>query len=413
MALDGRFLKINDALKAYAPLASPIFTGTPMAPTAAQTVNNTQIATTAFVKAAIAALVNGSPAALDTLEELAVALGDDPNFSTTVLNALAGKLAKDQNGADIADKGAFLRNIGAARAYASGVNIGGDSGAWTTVEFIAWLKNQGAFNHPFWICKGAWYYAGNKVITDTGIGNIQLAGAVIEVIGAENATTIRVTTPSTVTAAGAVPNAQFVYINHGDGYSPGWRRDYNTRNKPSADDVGALSLSGGTVTGRVDIVADNGALEIKAASAGAASYIRARDSAGANSWYVGKGGASSNDVMLHSYTHNTALVLKSDRVESNKNLYIGGNIVLTDAAAAQKYALRSIRVNGKPLSADVNLLASDINAWNKTEADARYLMKTATAAAATKLATPRKINGVAFDGSADITLTPENLGFAE
>ncbi|HIE0172821.1 phage tail protein [Serratia marcescens] len=49
---------------------------------------------------------------------------------------------------------------------------------------------------------------------------------------------------------------------------------------------------------------------------------------------------------------------------------------LTDAQAAQKYALRSIKVNGKPLSADVNLLAADINAWNKTEADGRYLAKT-------------------------------------
>ncbi|MBJ2094068.1 phage tail protein [Serratia ureilytica] len=49
---------------------------------------------------------------------------------------------------------------------------------------------------------------------------------------------------------------------------------------------------------------------------------------------------------------------------------------LTDAQAAQKYALRSIKVNGKPLSADVNLLAADVNAWNKTEADGRYLAKT-------------------------------------
>lgn len=74
-----------------APLVSPALTGIPTAPTPAQTVNNTQIATTAFVKAAIAAIVNGSPAALDTLKELADALGGDANFSTTVLNALSGK----------------------------------------------------------------------------------------------------------------------------------------------------------------------------------------------------------------------------------------------------------------------------------------------------------------------------------
>ncbi|MGM3168946.1 gp53-like domain-containing protein [Dickeya chrysanthemi] len=75
----------------YAPLASPALTGTPTAPTAEQTVNNTQLATTAFVKAAMAALVASSPATLDTLNELAAALGNDPNFATTITNALALK----------------------------------------------------------------------------------------------------------------------------------------------------------------------------------------------------------------------------------------------------------------------------------------------------------------------------------
>ncbi|MBT9293284.1 hypothetical protein [Prosthecodimorpha staleyi] len=74
-----------------APLASPAFSGTPTAPTAAAGTNTTQLATTAFVAAAVAALINSSPAALDTLKELATALGNDANFATTVTNALAGK----------------------------------------------------------------------------------------------------------------------------------------------------------------------------------------------------------------------------------------------------------------------------------------------------------------------------------
>ncbi|EMC9795307.1 phage tail protein [Enterobacter kobei] len=86
---------LNNALALKAPLASPVLTGTPTAPTAAQTVNNTQIATTAFVKSAIAALVASSPSALDTLNELAAALGNDPNFATTMTNALAGKQPLD------------------------------------------------------------------------------------------------------------------------------------------------------------------------------------------------------------------------------------------------------------------------------------------------------------------------------
>lgn len=74
-----------------APLASPTFTGTPAAPTAAPGTNTTQVSTTAFVQAALAALVASSPAALDTLNELASALGNDANFATTITNALALK----------------------------------------------------------------------------------------------------------------------------------------------------------------------------------------------------------------------------------------------------------------------------------------------------------------------------------
>ncbi len=78
-----------------APLNSPALTGTPTTPTARQGTNNTQIASTAFVMAAIAALVDSSPDALNTLNELAAALGNDPNFATTMTNALAGKQPKD------------------------------------------------------------------------------------------------------------------------------------------------------------------------------------------------------------------------------------------------------------------------------------------------------------------------------
>ena len=84
-----------DETNKKAPLNSPALTGTPTTPTAQQGTNNTQIASTAFVMAAIAALVDSSPDALNTLNELAAALGNDPNFATTMTNALAGKQPKD------------------------------------------------------------------------------------------------------------------------------------------------------------------------------------------------------------------------------------------------------------------------------------------------------------------------------
>ncbi|EKJ6344410.1 TPA: phage tail protein [Escherichia coli] len=159
------------------------------------------------------------------------------------------RLQKDQNGADIPGKDTFTKNIGACRAFGGSVST--TTGDWTTAQFIEWLDSQGAFNHPYWMCKGSWSYGNNKIITDTGCGNIHLAGAVIEVMGIKSAMTIRITTPTTSTGGGTT-NAQFTYINHGTDYSPGWRRDYNSRNKPTASEIGALP-SGGTAVSSVNL----------------------------------------------------------------------------------------------------------------------------------------------------------------
>ncbi len=150
------------------------------------------------------------------------------------------RLQKDQNGADIPGKDTFTKNIGACRAY-SGV-LSTEAGNWTTAQFIEWLDSRGAFNHPYWMCKGSWSYANNKIITDTGCGDIHLAGCVVEVMGTKSAITIRVTTPTTSTGGGTT-SAQFTYINHGDGYSPGWRRDWNRQGDSM---TGTINQDGGS-----------------------------------------------------------------------------------------------------------------------------------------------------------------------
>ncbi|EKG6947336.1 phage tail protein [Escherichia coli] len=135
---------INNVLALKAPLSSPALTGTPTAPTAEQSVNNTQIATTAFVKSAIAGMVGSAPAALDTLNELAAALGNDPNFATTMLNALAGKQPLDNtltnlSGKDVAGLLAYL-GLGEGSALPVGVPV-----PWPLeTPPTGWLKCNGA-----------------------------------------------------------------------------------------------------------------------------------------------------------------------------------------------------------------------------------------------------------------------------
>ncbi|EOM1496898.1 phage tail protein [Escherichia coli] len=151
------------------------------------------------------------------------------------VNQASGALQKNQNGADIPNKDKFTQTIGACRSFHGAISTG--AGNWTTAQLIEWLDSQGAFNHPYWMCKCSWSYGNNKIITDTGCGTIHLAGCVIEVMGNKGAMTIRVTTPST-SSGGGITNAQFTYINHGDAYAPGWRRDYNTKNQQPAFALG-------------------------------------------------------------------------------------------------------------------------------------------------------------------------------
>ncbi|EFH9030621.1 prophage tail fiber N-terminal domain-containing protein [Escherichia coli] len=190
-------------------------------------------------------IVQLSSATNSTSETLAAT----PKAVKTAYDNAEKRLQKDQNGADIPGKDTFTKNIGACRAFGGSVST--ITGNWTTAQFIEWLDSQGAFNHPYWMCKGSWSYGNNKIITDTDCGNIHLAGAVIEVMGIKSAMTIRITTPTTSTGGGTT-NAQFTYINHGTDYSPGWRRDYNSRNKPTASEIGALP-SGGTAVSSVNL----------------------------------------------------------------------------------------------------------------------------------------------------------------
>ncbi|HEH1565191.1 TPA: phage tail protein [Escherichia coli] len=128
----------------YAQKHNPTFTGEPKAPTPAAGNNTTRIATTEFVQAAITALINGAPATLDTLKEIAAAINNDPKFSTTINNALSGKQPLDEtlthlSGKDVAGLLAYL-GLGEGSALPVGVPV-----PWPSVTPpTGWLKCNGA-----------------------------------------------------------------------------------------------------------------------------------------------------------------------------------------------------------------------------------------------------------------------------
>ncbi|EOT6459161.1 tail fiber protein [Escherichia coli] len=142
-----------------------------------------------------------------------------------------GRLSKEQNGRDILDKASFVNNVGAARAYGRDISLG--AGEWTTSEFVAWLKENGAFDQPYWMMKASLPAVMNKVITDTGLGKINLGGCAIEVMGTYDAAIVRVTIGE-YGMTGFLNGTVCTCTVYGDTQRFYWRADYTTKNKPDA-----------------------------------------------------------------------------------------------------------------------------------------------------------------------------------
>lgn len=219
-------------------------------------------------------------------------------------------------------------DIGCPASPTGWLETGADGAAITTAQLVTLLQNNGAFTTKSWVARCAWAYAASATIphSETGCGVIPLAGAVIEVISnSANNYTIRITTPTTTSVGGALTNAEFIYVNNGDAYSPGWRRAYNTKNKPTAADVGALPLSGGQL---------NGALGIGTTNA-----------LGGNSIVLGDndtGLKQNGDGVLDVYANNAhVLRFTSGAVQSNKPLNVTGDIRTNTWVYANRYSINS------------------------------------------------------------------------
>ncbi|HFD7438942.1 TPA: tail fiber protein [Escherichia coli] len=248
-------------------------------------------------------------------------------------------------------------DINAPTAAAGWLNSGNGT-AFTTAQFITWLNNQGAFTNKHWIARCSWTYANNNYIDDTGCGRIDLSGSVIEVFSnkATSHYTIRVTT-TTTSGHGGVNNAEFIYVYNGSDYAPGWRRSYNTRNKPTASDVGALSLSGGALTGGLT----------------AAGEIISKSANGLRIAYGNYGFFIRND---------------------GSNTYF--MLTASGDTLGSWNGLRPITINNTSGAVSIG------NGLNVTGGVNGSL--NGNASTATKLQTARNINGVKFDGSGDINI---------
>lgn len=335
------------------------------------------------------------------------------NQSTTGNAATATKLltARTINGVSFdgsANISLSPANIGCPASPTGWLTTGNNGESITTAQLVTLLQNNGAFNTKAWFARCAWAYVNSASIPDseTGCGIIPLAGAVIEVFNngsSSNNYTIRITTATTTGVSDALTNAEFVYVFNGTSYSPGWRRAYNTKNKPTAADVGALPLSGGALTGGLTAAGEiisKSANGLRIAYGNYGFFIR---NDGSNTYFM----LTASGDTLGSWNGLRPIIINntSGAVTIGNGLNVTGGIngsLNGNAATATK--LQTARTIGGVSfdgSANINLPGVNIAGNQNT---------TGNAATATKLQTARTINGVSFDGTKDITLTPKDLG---
>ncbi|EAS5423156.1 phage tail protein [Salmonella enterica] len=356
--LMAKHLAAPDPHSQYAQKDSPTLTGIPKVPTPAAGNSTKQIANTEFVASSIAAMVDSAPAALDTLNELAAALGNDPNFATTMINSLAGKQPLDNtltnlSGKDIAGLLTYLglgetinlaKNAVPATRRVNSKPLTGDITLWASdvgaisADAVGEITDNGTMasaNTPGWwrvsvsnsdsVADFPTWPDGSKLYS-YGYLFVEKIGEVwfqhyYAHMGAN----------AKRQDWGTVPNT-----------SRPWIIDYNTANKPSAGDVGALPITGGRLNGSLGIGTDN--------------------ALGGNSIVLGDndtGIKQNGDGVLDIYA-NSAHVLRfiSSLVECMTNLKVNGNAVATGEVQAGNGSSRMVN-NG-------DIFGSVWNGWLST-----------------------------------------------
>ncbi|HCQ7315305.1 TPA: tail fiber protein [Escherichia coli] len=461
---DPNFSKtINNALALKAPLASPALTGIPTAPTAAQGTNNTQIATTAYVRAAISALVGSSPEALDTLNELAAALGNDPNFATTMTNALAGKqpldatltaLAGLATGANKLPYFTGTDTVSQTDLTSVGRDILAKTSTLAVIQYLG-LREIGTSGEkiPLLSTANTWSsqqtFKGKTAFSAAATFSAGIAGAIDpEDIGGQ---TVDLNNLTIISDVGAIKYYYCPTIGGGanitnkpDGVNGNFLLRVESTRKVSASDYANMQTLISNDTKRIYVrfvvngnwtawsqvvvsgwgqdvsvkslsaVALSGSLTGNASTATKLQTVRTiggvsfDGSANIDLPGVNKAGNQSTTGNAATATKlQTARTIGGVSFDGSANIDLpgvnkAGNQSTTGNAATATKLQTARTIGGVSFDGSANI---DLPGVNK----AGNQSTTGNAATATKLQTARTINGVSFDGTKDITLTPKDL----
>ncbi|WP_249940718.1 tail fiber protein [Escherichia coli] len=418
---------INNALALKAPLASPALTGIPTAPTAAQGTNNTQIATTAYVRAAISALVGSSPEALDTLNELAAALGNDPNFATTMTNALAGKqpldatltaLAALATGANKLPYFTGKDTVAQTDLTSVGRDILAKTSTLAVIQYLG-LRELGTSGEKIPLLSTANTWSARQTfnggITGALTGNADTAtklktARTIGGVAFDGSANINLpgvnTTGNQNTTGNAATATKLATARNINGVKFDGSGDININTLVSRGPVTALS---GSTQGTAGIQMYEAYSNNYPTSFGNVLHMKGASAAGEGELLIGWSGTSGAHapVFIRSRRDNTNAAWSAwAQVYTSRDSIPGvnatGNQNTTGNAATATKLQTARTIGGVSFDGTANINLPGVNTTGNQNT-------TGNAATATKLQTARTINGVSFDGTKDITLTPKDL----
>ncbi|MEX5705295.1 tail fiber protein [Escherichia coli] len=419
---------INNALALKAPLASPALTGIPTAPTAAQGTNNTQIATTAYVRAAISALVGSSPEALDTLNELAAALGNDPNFATTMTNALAGKqpldatltaLAALATGANKLPYFTGKDTVAQTDLTSVGRDILAKTSTLAVIQYLG-LRELGTSGEKIPLLSTANTWSARQTfnggITGALTGNADTAtklktARTIGGVAFDGSANINLpgvnTTGNQNTTGNAATATKLATARNINGVKFDGSGDVNINTLVSRGRVTALS---GSTQGTAGIQMYEAYNNSYPTTYGNVLHMKGASAAGEGELLIGWSGTSGAHapVFIRSRRDNTDAAWSAwAQVYTSRDSIPGvnatGNQNTTGNAATATKLQTARTIGGVSFDGTANINLPGVNVAGNQNTSGN-------AATATKLQTARTINGVLFDGSKNIELTPRSIG---